>query len=155
MRWMLYECAKCCSNLLSYGPSEELSSIIRLWCKREKAQQILQDSRGLYIMIYWCLVASTQPIHVRITSEAQAEFPLAVSQDIGAVLSMYNPAFEGLKALYTNLYMEFKVLVHGEYMFKNVLSDAGYDSHSLGIVEVPLQGMKRWDGKMWVKDSIL
>lgn len=68
----LWKYAKwCCSNLSSSGSDEVLSSIRRLWCKREKKpKQILRDYHGLYIMIYWCLADSTQSIHVRITSQA-------------------------------------------------------------------------------------
>lgn len=55
--------------------------------KRERAQQILQDYHGLYIMIYWCLADPTQQIHVRITSEARAGLPPNVSQFVRPKLS--------------------------------------------------------------------
>lgn len=38
----------------------------------------------------------------------------------------------------TNLYVEFKVFIHGKYMFKYVLGDPGDDSHSFRIMEAPL-----------------
>lgn len=41
--------------------------------------------------------------------------------------------------IHTNLYVEFQVLIHGKYMFENVLWDPGDDSHSLGIMKIPLR----------------
>lgn len=61
-------------------------------------------------MIYWCLAASTQPIHVRITSEAPAEFPLCHRVKLSTSLcdNCTNATHEQTyMENHTNLYVEF------------------------------------------------
>lgn len=59
----------------------------------------------------------------------------------------------------TNLYMKLQILIHGKYMFKNVLGDPGNDSHSLGIMKLPLQQAERLTisvcvcTNIWIKDT--